>query len=67
MNLAGFALWLIAGVVALQFWNRFEPDIHYRDVDPRKAGLAMGSLAVINAPIYAVEAVANFIIFRNQS
>ncbi|KAF0295013.1 Protein snakeskin [Amphibalanus amphitrite] len=57
-NVVGFIMMITAGIMAVEFYSNFGSS------ETRDAGLAMGSLAIINAIIYLVDAFVAFRIKR---
>lgn len=57
-NVVGFVMLLTAGIMAVQYHSKFSQS------SARDAGLAMGSLCIINAVIYLVDAFVAFRIKR---
>ena len=59
-NVVGFVMLITAGIMAVQSYSRLRGSSETKD-----AGLAMGSLCIINAIIYLVDAFVAFRIKRS--
>ena len=59
-NIVGFIMLITAGIMAIELYNKVYSS------ETRDAGLAMGSLCIINAIIYLVDAFVAFRIKRGS-
>lgn len=66
MNVIGVFLWVAVAGTALHYWHGYQNEHKYEIVaNERDAGLALGSLCVLNAAAHLIDAVFAFKLYQD--
>ncbi|KAL0278662.1 UNVERIFIED_CONTAM: hypothetical protein PYX00_000416 [Menopon gallinae] len=67
MNICGVLLWVAVAGVSLHYWLGYQTPHHQEVIElERDAGLALGSLCVLNAATHLIDTVFTFKLYENK-
>lgn len=67
MNVCGVILWVAVAGVSLHYWLGYQTAHHQEVIElERDAGLALGSLCVLNAATHLIDSVFSFKLYENK-